>query len=348
VYYVPIIPFCLVNGISGIGTGFSCNIPSYNPAQIVLYLQRKLRQDSTSTIEFIPYYEGFKGTVSRIAGDSHKFLIKGNYEMIDANKILITELPVGTWTMNYLSFLEDLMDGDKKKKTTGIVKDFVNMSTEVHVHITVTLEKGKIAELESSKDAYGVNGLEKALKLTTTVSNTNMNMFNSEKQLHKYNSVEEIIDAHFDVRMAMYQKRKHAQVRSMKEHVKELSNRARFIQEVVANTIDLRKLSDDNDVARVLQEKKYDKKQDKYDYLTHMPINNMTKVRVQKILKEKEDVVRELDVLEKTELTTIWLRELDALEQQYKKYKEAREKIMSKSIIEKESTKTGGGKRKKN
>ena len=348
VYYVPIIPFCLVNGISGIGTGFSCNIPSYNPAQIILYLQRKLRQDSTSTIEFIPYYEGFKGTVSRIAGDSHKFLIKGNYERIDANKILITELPVGTWTMNYLSFLEDLMDGDKKKKTTGIVKDFVNMSTEVHIHITVTLEKGKIAELESSKDPYGVNGLEKALKLTTTVSNTNMNMFNSEKQLHKYNSVEEIIDAQFDVRMAMYEKRKHAQVRSMKEHVKELSNRARFIQEVVANTIDLRKLSDDNDVARVLQEKKYDKKQDKYDYLTHMPINNMTKVRVQKILKEKEDVVRELDVLEKTELTTIWLRELDALEQQYKKYKEAREKIMSNSIIEKESTKTGSGKRKKN
>ena len=64
--------------------------------------------------------------------------------------------------------------------------------------------------------------------------------------------------------------------------------------------------------------------------------------------KEKEDVVRELDVLEKTELTTLWLRELDAFEQQYKKYKEAREKIMSKSIIEKESTKTGGGKRKKN
>ena len=27
-FYVPIIPFALVNGISGIGTGFSCNIPA--------------------------------------------------------------------------------------------------------------------------------------------------------------------------------------------------------------------------------------------------------------------------------------------------------------------------------
>ena len=29
-FYVPIIPFALVNGISGIGTGFSCNIPAFN------------------------------------------------------------------------------------------------------------------------------------------------------------------------------------------------------------------------------------------------------------------------------------------------------------------------------
>jgi DNA topoisomerase-2 len=29
-YYIPIIPFVLVNGISGIGTGFSTKIP-YNP-----------------------------------------------------------------------------------------------------------------------------------------------------------------------------------------------------------------------------------------------------------------------------------------------------------------------------
>ena len=34
-YYVPIIPFVLMNGISGIGTGFSCSIPAYNPMDVV-------------------------------------------------------------------------------------------------------------------------------------------------------------------------------------------------------------------------------------------------------------------------------------------------------------------------
>ena len=42
-YYVPIIPFALMNGISGIGTGFSCNIASYNPLTIVDYLNKKLK-----------------------------------------------------------------------------------------------------------------------------------------------------------------------------------------------------------------------------------------------------------------------------------------------------------------
>ena len=337
-FYCPIIPFSLVNGITGIGTGFSCNVPSYNPLDLIQYLKDKLN-GLESIVNFIPYYEGFKGTVSTIEKES-KYLIKGVYEVIDKDKIVITELPIGIWTMNYLTYLEDLMDGDKKKKTSSVVKDFINMSTEVHVHITIQLEKGKLDELESTKDANGVNGLEKIFKLSTTISTTNMNMFNENKQLHKYKKVEEIIDAYYDVRMMMYKKRKAAQVKSMKERVKELSNRARFIAEVVANTIDLRKFADDDELHIALQTKNYDKHMDKYDYLTHMPIHNMTKSRVQKIIKEKDDVVHELDILEKTELTTIWRQELEKLLVEYKKYKDCREKILSESKIEK-VTKTG-------
>ena len=58
--------------------------------------------------------------------------------------------------MDYELFdLEDLMDGDKKKKTSAIVKDYVNMSTEIHVHITVQFEKGKLDELENTLDTNG-------------------------------------------------------------------------------------------------------------------------------------------------------------------------------------------------
>ena len=42
----------------------------------------------------------------------------------------------------------------------------------------ITFAKGKLQELEEKAlDANGVNGVEKTLKLATTVSTTNMHMF---------------------------------------------------------------------------------------------------------------------------------------------------------------------------
>jgi len=45
-YYVPILPFVLLNGISGIGTGFSCSIPSYHPLEMIRYLRHKMKGET--------------------------------------------------------------------------------------------------------------------------------------------------------------------------------------------------------------------------------------------------------------------------------------------------------------
>lgn len=42
-YYVPIIPMILVNGAEGIGSGWSTEIPNFNPRDIVQNILRKLR-----------------------------------------------------------------------------------------------------------------------------------------------------------------------------------------------------------------------------------------------------------------------------------------------------------------
>lgn len=34
-WYMPIIPFVLINGSDGIGTGWSSSVPSYNPRDII-------------------------------------------------------------------------------------------------------------------------------------------------------------------------------------------------------------------------------------------------------------------------------------------------------------------------
>jgi DNA topoisomerase-2 len=336
-FYVPILPFVLLNGISGIGTGFSSTIPSYHPLEIIRYLRNKMQGQMEDT-EFTPYYEGFSGTVQKIGSDPDKFLIKGKYEVLGEDEIRITELPIGTWTMNYIAYLEELTDGDKKGKKIPLIKDFTNLSTEVLVNITVQFPKGKRKELEEIKEPH-MNGLEKLLKLTTTVSTSNMHLFDSKFQLHKYKTVPEIIDAFYDVRMNTYEKRKTALIQKMKEKVKEISNRVRYIQDTLNNKIDLRKMADDAETDQFLLSLKYDQMQESYDYLTRMPMNSVNKAKVSKLLSEKEELVRELADLEGTTLIQMWMRELDVFEKEYQKYKTERERLQI-SVKAKETKET--------
>lgn len=326
-FYAPIIPFALVNGISGIGTGFSCNIAPYNPKQIIGYLKDKLKGQSNNT-EFVPYYEGFKGTINKIA--EQKYLIKGLYEKIGDDKIRITELPVGTWTMPYTTFLETLMDGstvDKTgKKIPPSIKDFTSVCTEVNVDFTVVFPKGKIQELEASIDANGCNGIEKLLKLFTTISTTNMHMFNSDFKLHKYTSVEEIIEDFYKIRLNIYGKRKAYLVDDMEKKLVKLSNRARYIQETLNGTIDLRRKTSEQ-VTQLLSGMKFDLIQGDYKYLIKMPMDSVTQENVANIMKEKENTVTELNLLKSTPLEKIWYTELDSLDNEYDKYKKIRENI---------------------
>ena len=328
-YYVPIIPFALINGISGIGTGFSCNIEPYNPKQIIQYLKAKLHGLQPSQ-EFVPYYEGFKGSIRKVT--ENKFLIKGVYTKVGDDKIHITELPVGTWTMPYTTFLETLMDGatlDKTgKKIPPSIKDFTSICTEVSVDFTIVFPKGKIAELEAIVDANGINGIEKLLKLTTSVSTTNMHMFNSECKLHKYETVESIIDDFYVVRMNIYGKRKTSLLLAMREKLVKLSNRARYIQETLKGTIDLRKKTA-QDVNILLESMQFVKLDNDFKYLIKMPMDSVTEENVNSIMKDKKDTETEITLLEATPLEQLWMRELDAFEVQYDLYKKYREQIQS-------------------
>ena len=335
-YYVPILPFALINGISGIGTGFSCNIAPYNPKTIIQYLKQKLQGNSTADIDFVPYYEGFRGSVQKIA--DQKYLIKGLYEKLGEDKIRITELPVGTWTMPYTTTLETLMDGsavDKSgKKIAPVIKDFTSVSTESTIDFTVVFPKGKLVELEASVDAYGCNGVEKTLKLYTTVSTTNMHMFNSECKLHKYTTPEEVIDDFYGVRLGLYQKRKAYLVVDMEKKLVRLSNRARYIQETLNGAIDLRRKSAQQ-VSELLTSMSFMQIDGDFKYLVKMPMDSVTQENVASIMKEKETTEAELSALKATSLETIWSNELNIVDREYTAYKAKRDRVPATVAIKK-------------
>lgn len=327
IYYAPIIPMILVNGSTGIGTGFSTNIISYNPRQVIQRLKNILETGTHGGVNIEPYSEGFTGTIEWNEEDT-KYVITGKYEVLDATRIRITELPLGTWTDDYKEHLEKCIDGTVKgsKATEGgstLIKSYVDMSTDKTVDITVTFAKGAIQKLISEDAQYGKCGLEKLLKLYTTHSRSNMYLFDAEEKLVKFETAEDIMDAFIPKRAEMYAKRKCAQIDQLRKELSVLSNKAKFIEYNLNDTIDLRRKTDIQ-VNEILEKHEFDKKDGNFNYLRKMPMDTVTKEKAEQLLKERDDKSNELKTLEQTTEKQIWINELEQLLCEYNQFVKVR------------------------
>jgi DNA topoisomerase-2 len=331
-FYVPIIPFALANGIKGIGTGFSCSIPPYRPSDLIDNIRRRLRGQPYA--ELMPYFEGFKGTIEKIEAD--KYLIKGLYTRTGPDTILITELPVGKWTMQYTKQLEDMMDGvaDKDgKKSTPIIKEYTSLCTEVNIHITVVFPKGKLDEIVAVE-----GGVEKVMKLTTTIKTSNIHMFNGDRKLKKYDNVDQLIDDYFHVRYSAYGKRKDYLIAALSNKAMVLTNKAKYIEYVLMDRVDLRRKTSEM-VNAMLSADAFDRIDGDYKYLVKMPMDSVTNENVDRIRKERDETLRELDALQRMTLEQMWLTELETLETKYVEYKKHRELLQNPPVTTGDSKK---------
>jgi hypothetical protein len=112
----------------------------------------------------------------------------------------------------------------------------------------------------------------------------------------------------------------------MEKKLVRLSNRARYIQETLKGTIDLRRKTAEQ-VTQLLSGMKFALVEGDYKYLIKMPMDSVTQENVESIMKEKENTEQELVILKSTPLEKIWLNELEVLDTKYDAYKKHREEI---------------------
>ena len=180
-FYMPTIPMVLVNGSEGIGTGFSCYVPPFNPRDIKDNIGRIL--DGKQVVPMRPWFKGFKGKVHK---EDDTWMMEGVWNWKGMN-IVVTELPPGRWTQDYKEYLEGLVE----KKLIG---GFTNNSTTEDVHFEIEDYTGK--------------DLLKDLKLRKTFRVSNMHLFHPTRGIHKYSSPEEILKDFVELREDHYVKRK--------------------------------------------------------------------------------------------------------------------------------------------
>ncbi|KAG8877753.1 DNA topoisomerase 2, partial [Tulasnella sp. 332] len=340
-WFMPVIPMVLVNGCDGIGTGYSTKIPNYNPHDIVANIRRLLRNEPL--VPMTPWYRGFKGTIEK-TGEG-KFLMKGIIKKIDQETIEITELPVGVWTQSYKELLEKWVTGVDNHP--AIIKDYKEHHTNSTVHFTLTMTADGMAKVDAEPE-----GLLKFFQCQKPLSTSNMMAFDSNLKLRKYTSPEEIIEDFFPLRLQYYQKRKDFLCDQLRDVWDKLTNQARFVQMIVDKKLvvsrkkkaDLvaelhslqfkpiakpskAKVAKNSDPALTVAADDDDEEEEEstknvanvFDYLLSMPIWSLTEEKVAKLLRERDEKEKELNLLLMVKPSDIWEDELGRLLDEFEK-----------------------------
>lgn len=230
-WYCPIIPMVLVNGVEGIGTGWSSSVPNFNPSEIIDNLRRWINKQELK--EMLPWFAGFTGFISK-SREEGKCEVCGLGQYLGDGKAVITELPVRKWTQDYREFLEENLPKGEKKKDVKLLEDYTEHHTEKSVHFELVLSPEGVAQAEKDH-------IEKAFKLRTSLSLNNMMLFDAEGRIKKYESAVDVIRDFAEVRLQMYEKRKAFLLARLLRESDVLSEKARFVQLVIDGKLVIRR-----------------------------------------------------------------------------------------------------------
>lgn len=328
VHFCPIIPLLLVNGSQGIGTGWSTLIPPHKPHDVVDYIRAKI--DKLELMPHIrPYAKGFQGEIHQ---DQSGYRTVGNARVNSSNTVIIDELPLRCWTSTYKDHLLAM-------RNKGDIIGFL----ENHTTSTVSFE----VELRPSQlKRFQIAGLQKSFKLESKLATTNMNAFDPDGRIRKFDSANEIADAFFPVRLELYNDRRSVLESELNHEAALLRNKAKFIECVISGEISLingrkskaqlshdlstmgflsseslRSIRDNNAIAKrrgAVEKEDTDGsienlQSDQYNYLLSMPFSSLTTEKIDELRRDVANKEHDLERIRNTLATDLWRNDLDKL-----------------------------------
>lgn len=296
-YFLPCIPTVLVNGASGIGTGYSTDIPKYNPLDLIECTLRLM--DHKDLPELVPWYRHFKGTVER--KNDTTFTTKGTFTR-NGRTITVHELPIGMWTQKYQEHLESLIESED-------IDDYRNLSTDTDAVFEIETTNTQIEEWPS---------IEKKLKLTSDVHTRNMVLFDETRALQVYDTVHDILKAFFRARRPMYAKRKAVMETDLQHKVTETQYKVVFVQKVIDGAITVFRVKRANIETQL---KTHNFPEETFDTLLNIKLSQFTEEKVESLEKDLARMEHELESLRARTPDDLWRDDLCRLKKELLKQK---------------------------
>lgn len=226
-HYLPIIPWVLILGISGIAVGFATNILPRSISDITVAVKKCLKdpQKFLKANESIkPTFPQFKGT---IVNEDDTWKTQGIIEYIGKYTYKITELPVGYDRETYVKFLNDLVDTDK-------IKDYEDNCSEEGFGFSVKVNSTQKLKIDTDPLKY--------FKLVKSHSE-NLTTLGVDGKLKIFNSVAELVHYFCEYRLKKFEDKIEYEKTVLRSDIEQLTDKIKFIKLVINGKIDFKKLT---------------------------------------------------------------------------------------------------------
>ena len=281
-FYMPTLPMVLVNGTEGIGTGFSCYVPPFNPRDIKENIKKILSGEEPVPMK--PWFRGFKGKVFR---DEGGLWVSEGIWRDTGSRLKVTELPPGRWTQDYKEYLDTLVE----KK---VITNYTNNSTTEDVDFEIFGYSGK--------------DLIKDLKMRKTFHTSNMHLFHPTRGIHRYTSPEDILGDFVELRLEHYKKRKAHLIDVLEKRAEMCDHKSKFVSMVIEGKLVVfkrKKVELEAEMSSI-----FPKIDGNLDYLLNTKTVEYTEERVKALLDEAKQAKDDLEKMLKTSHITMWKNDI--------------------------------------
>lgn len=288
-YLAPILPLIFINGEQGIGVGWACDFPSYDPKDISNVVRGWLCSKDRDSYEFNmpePKWRGFTGAVlqeankvktcGRIIGVSYRGKLKDN-------EFLVTELPIRMWTMDFRTWIEN------QSFVKRVIEESKLDTVQIRIITADPMTLEKIRDLCGSKLQQSMNRL--------------LVCYNARGELHCYSNESEMMKEWCEHRRDLYIRRQKLMLMRLHHEVKLLHRKMCFFEIVAKHG------SNDETLIR-----------HQMAVMGHGEIDDLLDLSIRQLMKGAKpwrakiaEKNTQIETLESKQWWTLWLEDLDAL-----------------------------------
>jgi DNA topoisomerase-2 len=300
-YYLPIIPTVLCRQAIGLAPGYRFNTMSYNPIDLIDGCMNHLKGKTIKIPR--PCIRGIKQSnwnyVLPLEGSGY-WENRGEWEYnFSKDKMVVTDLPYDVGFDDFEKLLNKYTESE-------FIKDWFNYSEGETIRYEIIFDKGKLKKEAGKTDVH----LPNKFKLIKKVPDNQLYVLDENNKVRYFESPVELIKYFTEFRLSVYEDRKTRLLKVLNERLTSNSDMCRFIELIIKGKLKINNRPK-NDIKADMKEHKLP------EHLIGTPISKLTKEEYEALLKENEDIKREIEYITRTTIEEMYLNDLKNLRKEF-------------------------------